>query len=140
MAGASVSPRPTTSLPGGEAAFVAQNPEMAGNRHLHADILDLGVGAGLLGILAYALILAAPIVGALLSPHDSQRQGRILGAALLSTGYLACGASYIMFGYEFPTTLYVVLAAVLLGLCRDEPSQPVAGKPARPAPATAADQ
>jgi O-antigen ligase len=115
-------------IPGGEAAVIATDSMMIGNRHLHSDILDLGVGAGLFGVVAYILALAAPIIGALRSPHDSQRQGRILGTALLCTGTFACGVSYIMLGYEFPTTLYVVLAAALLGLCRDEPSRPAGAR------------
>jgi O-antigen ligase len=45
---------------------------LAGNIHLHADILDLGVSAGALGLIAYALVIGAPIVDALTSPHDPQ--------------------------------------------------------------------
>ena len=109
---------------GGEQAIVSADAMMQGNRHLHADMLDFGVAAGLLGLVAYGLILIAPIVGALSSPQDSQRPARILGTVLLSTSYFFCGLSYIMLGYEFPTTLYVVTAAILLGGCRDQPSHP----------------
>jgi hypothetical protein len=31
------------------------------------------------------------------------------------------GLTYLTFGYEFHTTLYVCLAAILLGYCRDRP-------------------
>jgi O-antigen ligase len=106
-------------LPGGAEAVEAMDEGMRGNRHLHADVLDFGVGAGALGLLAYILALLAPIVGAMRSTHDRQSQERRLGTALLSTGFLACGMSYVMFGYEFPTALYIALAAVLTGYCRD---------------------
>ena len=106
-------------VPGGEAAITSADPMMRGNHHLHADLLDFGVGAGLLGLAAYALFLAAPFAGAVASQRDGQREARMLGAALLSAAFFFCGLSYIMIGYEFPTTLYVVAAAILLGLCGD---------------------
>ena len=106
-------------VPGGEAAITSADPMMRGNHHLHADLLDFGVGAGLLGLAAYALFLAAPFAGAVASQRDGQREARMLGAALLSAAFFSCGLSYIMIGYEFPTTLYVVAAAILLGLCGD---------------------
>jgi O-antigen ligase len=94
-----------------------------GNIHLHSDILDLGVSAGLLGLIAYALVIAAPIVDAVISPRDSQYQGRRMAAILLSAGYFCCGLTYLMFGYEFHTTLYTMVSAILLSCCRDEPPQ-----------------
>lgn len=108
-------------VPGGAAAIEAADPMMRGNHHLHADLLDFGVGAGLAGVIAYGLVLLSPVVGALASPPDRQRRPRLLGAALLATGYFACGLSYIMFGYEYPGTLFACSAAILLGFCRDAP-------------------
>lgn len=92
-----------------------------GNKHLHADILDMGVSGGLMGLAAYALILLAPLLGAVRSARDSQYSARLTAAIVLSTGYFACGLTYIMFGYEFQTTLYVCLCAIVLGFCRDVP-------------------
>jgi O-antigen ligase len=96
---------------------------LAGNIHLHADILALGVSAGTLGLIAYALVIGAPIVDALTSPRDSQYAGRRLAALTLSIGYFCCGLTYLMFGFEFHTTLYTVLAAILLSFCRDAPPE-----------------
>lgn len=121
-------------VPGGEEAIVALDPMMVGSRHLHADIVDLGVGAGALGLLAYALFLAAPVVGALAAPRDSQWRGRLLGATILAVSYLFCGLTYAMLGYEFPTTLYAVIAALLLGWCRDIPAARATGVGTAPAP------
>lgn len=95
------------------------NPRAA---HLHSDILNLGVSAGIVGLVAYALVLLAPIVSALSSPSDSQRSGRIFLAFSLSVGYLCCGAVNLLFGFEFMTTMYVCFAAIFVGYCRDAPA------------------
>lgn len=92
-----------------------------GHHHLHSDILDFGVSGGLFGLLAYALVIAAPMAGALASERDSQYRSRLLGTTVLSVGYFVFGLTYLTFGYEFHTTLYVCLAAILLGFCRDAP-------------------
>jgi O-antigen ligase len=87
--------------------------------HLHSDPLDFAVAGGVLGLLAYILLIIAPVVGAWRSVRDSQYRARLLGAALLSAAYFGCGVTNALFGYEFHTTLYVCLAAILLGFCRD---------------------
>ena len=76
-----------------------------------------------MGLAAYGLILLAPLLGALRSVRDSQYSARITGAVILSVGYFACGLTYLMFGYEFHTTLYVCLVAIVLGFCRDAPPE-----------------
>jgi O-antigen ligase len=90
--------------------------------HLHSDILNLGVSAGAVGLLAYLLVLLAPVVSALRSPRDSQFKARLFLALNLSAGFACCGAVNLLFGFEFMTTMYVVLAAVFIGYCRDEPA------------------
>lgn len=95
-----------------------------GHHHLHSDILDFGVSAGIFGLAAYLLVLAAPIAGALASPRDSQYRARLLGVSVLVVGYFICGLTYLTFGYEYGTTIYVCLAAILLGYCRDVPVLP----------------
>ena len=63
--------------------------------------------------------------------RDGQYQARVTGAVVLSVGYAACGLTYLMFGYEFHTTLYVCLTAIVLGFCRDAPTaQPADVSPA----------
>lgn len=102
-------------LPGNGAALIA--PHL----HLHSDVLDFAVSGGLGGLIAYALILVAPIAAAFAGPHDSQFRARLLGVLLLAVGYFICGLTYLMFGYEFLTTLYICLATILIGYCRDRP-------------------
>jgi O-antigen ligase len=89
------------------------------HHHLHSDSLDFGVSAGALGLLAYILTLAAPVIGAWASPRDRQFRFRLLGCIGLSLAYLIFGLSYLTFGYEYHTTLYVCLTAILLGYCRE---------------------
>jgi O-antigen ligase len=91
------------------------------HHHLHSDGLDFAVSGGILGILAYLLVLAAPIAGAVRSPRDSQFRVRLTAAVMLTVGYATFGLTYLLFGYEFHTTLYVVLTAIVVRYCRDEP-------------------
>lgn len=84
---------------------------------LHNDILDFAVAAGIAGIAIYALLIAAPIVGAELSPRDDLLELRRFGCIILSVGYVFAGLTDLMFGFEFHTALYVCIAAILLGYC-----------------------
>jgi O-antigen ligase len=88
--------------------------------HLHSDILNFGVSAGIVGLFAYLLVLLAPIVSAVSSPRDTQFRGRLFLALNLSAGFACCGAVNLLFGFEFMTTMYVVLAAIFIAYCRDE--------------------
>lgn len=87
--------------------------------HLHSDILNFAVAAGVVGLIAYALVLLAPIVGAATSVRDAQYWGRLYLSLILSAGFACCGAVNLLFGFEYMTTLYVVFAAIFLGYCRD---------------------
>lgn len=123
-----------TYLPDHGQAFDAGKWGLKFNKHLHSDILDLGVSAGILGLFAYGMIIAAPLVGAFRSVRDSQFKSRTVGAIILSVGYFTCGLTYLMFGFEYHTTLFVVLSATIVGLCRDTPPLTAFGNPAKSAP------
>ena len=90
--------------------------------HLHSDILTFAVTGGVVGLVAYLLVLAAPLLGAFRSARDTQFAARSYGAAALVTGYAACGSVNLLFGFEYLTSFYVLLAAILLGFCRDQPA------------------
>lgn len=100
-------------LPNGLASLKAVH------HHLHSDGLDFAVSAGALGLIAYALILMAPILGVIGAPTDSQRRFRLAGSIGLSVSYAIFGVTYLTFGYEYHTTLYVCLSAIIIGFCRD---------------------
>lgn len=91
--------------------------------HLHSDILNFGVSAGVVGLIAYLLVLLAPIASLRDAPRDSQWRGRVFAALVLSISYFFAGAVNLMFGFELMTTLYVICAAVFIGYCRDVPPE-----------------
>lgn len=89
--------------------------------HLHSDMIDLAVAAGSVGLLVYALFIATPLLAAWRSPPDGQYRSRRLGTLLTTLAYLICGLTYLMLGYEYHTTLFTCLTAILVGYCRDRP-------------------
>jgi O-antigen ligase len=103
--------------------------------HLHDELLNFGVGMGVLGVAGYLLLIALPLIACLRSPRDSQYRVRLYGSGLLIASYITLGIADVMIGFELHTALYVALSALLLGYCRDAPAgaRPVAG--AEPAPA-----
>ncbi|WP_323015320.1 O-antigen ligase family protein [Devosia sp.] len=91
-----------------QAAMAVATPEqqdlMAGYENLHSDIANFAVFAGTLGLLAYGLLIAAPLT--LL--RRSSRAIR-LGAIILSSGFFALGLTNAMFGVLPQTVLYAVI-------------------------------
>lgn len=78
-----------------------------GLENLHADWANFGAMAGGLGLLAWALLLAAPL---LLLSDARVRSDRpiLLGAILLTTGQFTLGISNATFGILPQTTIYAV--------------------------------
>lgn len=76
--------------------------------HLHSDIADFMVTTGTLGLLAYLLILAAPIMGAF------RARGPALYLALvMSVGYFVMGLTNAMIGVLTQTVLFAVVTALI---------------------------
>lgn len=102
----------------GQIMLTAQTmfPEQAATFHLenlHADWANFAAMAGGLGLSAWLLLLAAPL---LLLRDLRARQDRVLvlGALLLSSGQLALGISNATFGILPQTTIYAVSLGYLL--------------------------
>lgn len=89
----------------------------SGLENLHADWANFAAMAGAFGLLAWLLLLAAPL---LLLSDGKARQDRpiVLGALLLSTGQLALGASNATFGILPQTVIYAVALGYLLARAR----------------------
>lgn len=87
--------------------------------HLHNDVIDFAVTAGLVGVAIYLVILFTPLVAAWRSPRDSLYAPRLFGVAILTIAYAFDGLTDLMFGMEYHTMLFVVLSAILLGWCRE---------------------
>ena len=83
--------------------------------HFHSDVVDFGVAAGLVGILAYAMMIFAPVVGAISSQRGELFLVRIYAATLLTVTYLIFGLTDMTIGYDLPTTSFAILSAVILG-------------------------
>jgi O-antigen ligase len=90
-------------------------------KQLHNDVLNFAVGAGIVGVICYFTIISAPLIGAWRSPRDGLRAFRLYGATVLTVVYVAGGLTDLMFGFEFHTFLFIMLTAILLGLCRESP-------------------
>jgi O-antigen ligase len=110
----------------------------AGLPHLHNDLAQWMVAGGVTGLVAYGLIIAAPIAGVLASPRDSLYRARVMGVSLIAVTYVIHGLTNLMIGFEIHTSLFVILNAIIIGYCRDAPvsaaSRPAgdAGPSARP--------
>jgi len=87
--------------------------------HFHNDLINMGVGAGAIGIAVYFTLLAAPLVGVWRSPRDTWFHARLYALVALVLLYVITGLTDISFGWDLPTTSYAMLCAILLGALRD---------------------
>lgn len=86
--------------------------------YLHNEPLDFAVGAGIFGLLAYGLILVAPVAGVLAAPKDRQFPARLYLALMLSIAFLAFGLTSRLLGHALQQTLYVFMTAFIVGFNR----------------------
>ena len=87
----------------------AQYPPL---ENLHSDIANFAVVAGVFGLIAYGLIILAP-----LTLFRASRPVAF-GAIVLSLGYVALGLTNAMFGVLAQTVLYALVLGVLLAQAR----------------------
>lgn len=81
--------------------------------NLHADWANFAAMAGGLGLLAYLLLLSAPLL-LLASPKARKDRPLLLGAIVLTTGQLTFGVSNATFGILPQTVIYAVALGYLL--------------------------
>jgi O-antigen ligase len=103
----------------GRAAMAHDN-----HAHLHNEILNFGSAAGIIGIIAYLILMAAPLVSAIRSPRTANWPIRITAAVGLVACYMAMGLVDTMFVFEIPKSMYVLCSAVIMAFFLDEPPQP----------------
>ncbi|QQR35353.1 O-antigen ligase family protein [Devosia oryziradicis] len=84
-----------------------------GLENLHADWANFAAMAGILGLLAWFLLLGAPLF-LLLDARARQDRPIVLGALLLTTGQLALGVSNATFGILPQTVIYAVALGYFL--------------------------
>lgn len=89
--------------------------------HLHNDILNFGSAAGIIGILAYLILMSAPIVSVWRSPRTEHWGIRLTAALGLTGAYMAMGAVDVMFVFEIPKSMFVLCSAVIMAFFLDAP-------------------
>lgn len=83
--------------------------------HLHNDLADFAVIGGSLGLLSYALLMLAPLVGGFVTRGVYRHPAIYLGV-VAPTGYLAMGLTNAMLGILAQTTLYAVMLSLIAAL------------------------
>ena len=79
------------------------------------------MAAGVVGIVSWLMVLAAPLVGVAVMPKDRFSTLRLYCALILSVSFFIFGLTDLTFGYDLPTTLYAFMTAVVLGAFREKP-------------------
>jgi O-antigen ligase len=86
--------------------------EFEGYEHLHNDLADFAASAGALGLIAYGLFLAAPIVEVLRAPSSWSRPRLLVLVSTLIAGYFTMGLTNAMFGILSLTTYYAAICLI----------------------------
>lgn len=101
----------------GPLAFVNLANELSGVPfgswpHLHNDLADFAASAGIVGLIAYALFLLAPIVEVLRAKSTAAKPRILVLAATLVFGFFVMGLTNAMFGILTVTVSYAVICVV----------------------------
>jgi len=96
------------------ARFPADLESLPNIAHMHNDALHFAMAGGVLGIIAWLLLLAAPVAGYLGLPREARTRGRLHAILVLVGGYFALGLADIMLASPAQLTLYVALTAIVL--------------------------
>ncbi|KKB84098.1 hypothetical protein VW29_12005 [Devosia limi DSM 17137] len=87
--------------------------------NLHSDIGNFAAMAGLLGVIAYGLVMLTPL--SLLVPAAARsNRPLVLGSLMLVVGYGVLGLTNAMFGVLPQTMLFVLLLGYLMALQRNQ--------------------
>lgn len=92
-------------------------PDIASAPNLHSDISNLAAVGGVLGLIAYAGLIGAPLM-ALLNPQARKNPAIVLLALLVSGGNAALGLTNAIIGLLPQMTLLVLMTAYVLALER----------------------
>jgi O-antigen ligase len=93
----------------------------------HSDSANFAVSAGVVGLICWAALLLAPLVGAFATPRDAFFRLRLYCCLQLGASYFVFGLTDLTLGYDLPTTLYVFLTAIVLGAFREGPADQGSG-------------
>jgi len=106
------------------ARFPADLESLPNIAHMHNDALHFAMAGGALGVIAWLLLLAAPVAGYLGLPGEARTRARLHAILVLVGGYFALGLADIMLASPAQLTLYVALTAIVLATGRPETARP----------------
>jgi O-antigen ligase len=95
--------------PAKAAEYAPNDNPYAPSGHLHNDIADFAVIGGLLGLLSYALIVLAPLIGGL----RARRPDALFIGLTATTGYFTMGLTNAMIGILTQTMLFGLMLALI---------------------------
>lgn len=84
--------------------------------HLHADVANFAVVAGIVGLVAYGLMLSAPFLAVFYAQDSARKRAVLLLAIVLGAGYFTLGLTNGVFGILAQTLLYGILLASAVSL------------------------
>tara|TARA_R110002051_G_scaffold318644_1_gene401266 strand:- start:21528 stop:22745 length:1218 start_codon:yes stop_codon:yes gene_type:complete len=87
--------------------------------YLHNEPLDFAVGAGIPGVMAYMLILLAPIAGVVSFSRDQYFLTRMYLAIMLAVSFFVFGLTSRLLGQALQLTLFAFLTAYVVGYARN---------------------
>lgn len=82
--------------------------------YIHNEAMSLTLSMGICGLVAFALLYAAPIVGLLKAPNRTAIQMRIYGVTILLIGLFASGLTDVLLMVELPKTILIFISTAFL--------------------------
>lgn len=80
--------------------------------HLHNDLVDFAASAGILGLFAYVLLMAAPIIEVARMPRIPAKAPILVLISTLIGGFFVMGLTNAMFGILTVTTTYAAICVI----------------------------
>lgn len=99
------------------AAYPHAGPVL-GYDHLHNDVADVATVGGAMGLLAYGLFIAAPVVEALRAPPGPGKRAALFLGLMLAVAYFVLGLTNAVLGVLLLTTLFGIGTTIVSHLAR----------------------
>jgi O-antigen ligase len=100
----------------------AYEPVMHGFKHLHNGFISFAAGAGIFGVISFAVLSVMPVIAVFYTPRDSQFGSRLYLALAMCAGYAVFQLTFLLIGFEFHTVQYAFMTMVFVAFVRDPQS------------------